>query len=64
MKYVEENMGDRFYIINIKHIFCDSTPMTKELKTNRWDYLKLESERKEDWKDIMLNGIKYTVYTE
>ena len=43
IKLLEENIGRKSSDINYSSIFFDPSPGKMEIKTNRWDLLKLKS---------------------
>ena len=40
---LEENIGRTFVDINHSNIFLDPSPRVMEIKTNKWDLIKLKS---------------------
>ena len=43
IKLLEENIGRTLYDINHSKILFDQPPMEMEIKTNKWDLMKLKS---------------------
>ena len=43
VKILEENIGKTFFDINHSNILVDPPPRVMEIKTNKWDLIKLKS---------------------
>ena len=48
IKFLEENRGSKLLDIGLRNDFLDLTPKTKatKAKINKWDYIKLQGEKK------------------
>ena len=43
MKILEENIGSKISDISCSNIFADISTRAREIKINKWDYIKLKS---------------------